>query len=159
LSDIGSLIPILIIQFTMKFTQSLVLFVTAAFTIPSVLADFHIVKLVSQGSGYSAVLEACPSNHYDCNCFDSGINGATAYVDGQTVGVLPSTGVFYVKSGLCGMDQLDFEEQSDGHWNIYAHNGPSKSVQGTCYSNTGSTTHCSSNDADEELVCFSYICS
>jgi hypothetical protein len=54
----------------MKFVQSLVFFAVAAFTIPSALADFHIVKLVS--TPYAAALEACPSNYYNCQCFDHG---------------------------------------------------------------------------------------
>jgi hypothetical protein len=137
----------------MKLTQSLAI-VTAALTIPSALADFHIVQGIAPGGG--AGLEACPSNYYNCKCLKDGDRAAQVLVNNHGVGSLPNN-FFSTKAGLCGAGQLNFYKQNDGHWDFYVNNGDG-SLQGTCYSNSAGTTCSDGFYFYDQLICYSYIC-
>ena len=138
----------------MKFIQSILLLVTAALTIPSTLADFHIVQGIAPGGG--AGLEACPSNYYNCKCLKDGDRAAQVIVNDKGVGSLPDN-FFSVKAGFCGMGKLDFWKRGDGHWDIYQSGGDG-SAQGTCYGNTAGTNCSPGFFFNDQLVCYSYIC-
>ncbi|KAF8814055.1 hypothetical protein BYT27DRAFT_7180308 [Phlegmacium glaucopus] len=134
-------------------SQSLKLLIIAAFTIPSALAEFHIIEGVAPGGGSG--LEACPSNYYDCDCLKDGDRAARVLVNGEGVASLPDN-FFSVDAGLCGLGQLDFFKQSDEVWNFYIHEGDG-TLQGTCYPNNATNT-CSGFYFFDQLVCYSYIC-
>jgi hypothetical protein len=137
---------------TMKLGHSLALLIMAALTMPSALADFHILAGVQLDTSKNDVI-ACPSNYYNCKCFYGGQRRAS-------IGGALSNGHFSTVGNLCGVGQLDFYKRSDGHWEFYKHNGDG-SLQGTCYSNTGGIEECNGPpDAYfyEQLVCYSYIC-
>jgi hypothetical protein len=138
---------------TMKIAHSLALLITTAFTMPFALANFHVVKGIAPGGG--AGLEACPSNYYNCHCLRDGDRAVQIVVNGKGVGSLPSD-AFSTNGDLCGVGQLNFYKQSDGHWDFYVNDGDG-TLQGTCYSNTA-TTLCSGFYFFDELVCYSYIC-
>ncbi|KAF9502596.1 hypothetical protein BS47DRAFT_1356897 [Hydnum rufescens UP504] len=139
----------------MKLAHSLALLVMAALTMPSALADFHILRGVQTNTGYSYDV-ACPSDYYYCDCFMHASRGAgiTMVGGGLSYG-------FSTQGNLCGMGQLDFRLQNDGHWEFYVHNGDG-SLQGTCSSNIGSILNCPHSPDDyffyEQLLCSSYIC-
>ncbi|KAF9511149.1 hypothetical protein BS47DRAFT_1347002 [Hydnum rufescens UP504] len=59
----------------MKLAHSLALLVIAALTMPSALADFHILRGVQTNTGYSYDV-ACPSDYYYCDCFMNASRGA-----------------------------------------------------------------------------------
>jgi hypothetical protein len=132
----------------MKFTTSLLLSLSS-FAFRQVTANFHITKIIL--SDHSSSYWACPSNYWNCNCFAFGERSA-AVEDGS------SAGFFRLASGLCGMGELDFYENSDKSWTFYVHNGDG-SVQGTCYSNTAlHVCPLEGVEAQDQLVCYSYIC-
>ena len=139
----------------MKLAQSLALIISASFAIPFALADFHIVLVDGVNGGE---LFACPSDYYNCDCFVNGNRRADVTVGGSEIRSLPE-GFFSVASGLCGLEQLDFYEQSDGSWDIYEENGDG-SLQGTCNSNSAFRSCAATGSVSiyDELVCFSYIC-
>lgn len=138
----------------MKLAQLLPLLVTAALSVPSALANFHVIQGIAPGG--LAGLEACPSNYYNCKCMTGGDRAAQVLVDGHGVGDLPDD-FFSIKSGLCGMGQLNFYKRSDGHWDFYVSNGDGK-VQGACHSNTASSSCSGGFFFNDLLVCYSYIC-
>jgi hypothetical protein len=138
----------------MKLAQSLALIISASFAIPLALADFHIVQGIAPGGG--AGLEACPSDYYNCNCLKNGDRAAQVLVGGRGVGSLPDS-FFSVKSGLCGLGQLNFYKQGDGSWKFYKDGGDG-SLQGTCYKNTAGTSCSGGFIFYDQLVCYSYIC-
>ena len=86
---------------------------------------------------------------------ENGDRRAQVLVNGQGVWTLPDS-FFSVEAGLCGMGQLNFYKQGDGHWDFYVDQGDG-SLQGRCYSNSA-VTSCSGDLYNDELVCFSYIC-
>jgi hypothetical protein len=133
--------------------QSLALMI-AAVTIPSAIANFHIIQGIAPGGG--AGLEACPSNYYNCKCMRDGDRAAQVLVNGGGVGSLPDD-FFSVKAGLCGLGQLNFYKQSNGAWNFYVDGGDG-SLQGTCYSNSGGSSCSGGFIFYDKLVCYSYIC-
>jgi hypothetical protein len=138
----------------MKFAwQSFALLIGASFTIPSALANFHVIQGIAPGGG--AGLEACPSNYYNCNCLKNGDRAAQVLVNGQGVGSLPNN-FFSIKAGLCGLPQLNFYKNGNGAWDFYINNGDG-SLQGTCYPNRATTT-CSGFYFSDQLVCYSYVC-
>ena len=138
----------------MKLLHSLALLATATLTIPFALADFHVTQGIAPGGG--AGLEACPSNYYNCNCLKDGDRAAQVLVDGQGVGSLPDS-FFSIKAGLCGLGQLNFYKQGDGHWDFYVNNGDG-TLQGTCYPNSATSTCSGGFYFIDQLVCYSYIC-
>ena len=140
----------------MKLSQSLrVALITAGLTIPSTLADFIIIQdLGSPGAiGVGQILLACPANYYNCDCMLNGNRRA----DGMG---MTSEPVFSVKGGLCGMGQLNFYQQSDGHWDLYVNNGDG-SLQGRCYGDSRRSM-CPNPpyaiDFLNQMVCYSHIC-
>ncbi|KAF8329643.1 hypothetical protein F5887DRAFT_115510 [Amanita rubescens] len=137
----------------MKLAQSLALLISASFTIPSTLADFHVVQVVPNRS--IASLQACPSNYYNCKCLLDGDRAAQVVVNFQGVGLLPDN-FFSTIAGLCGMGQLNFYKQGDGHWDFYVDGGDG-SLQGTCYPNSADSS-CFGTAVHDQLVCYSYIC-
>ena len=139
----------------MKLAQLLPILVTAALSVPSALADFHVIQGLTPSG--SSSLEACPSNNYNCGCMKNGDRAAQVIdVNGQGVGGLPNNS-FSVKSGLCGMDQLDFYKSSDGHWDFYISNGDG-TLQGKCHPNTASSSCSGGYFFDDKLVCYTDIC-
>jgi hypothetical protein len=128
------------------------------------LADFHIgtqfgVYGTQPNPPTTTEYIACPSNYYNCNCY-----GAMNPDRGVLIqpGTNPGSATFYLKSGLCGMGQLDFYyQQSKGGWDIYV-NGGDGSLQGTCYPNSD-TQHCSflplfTSKYTDNLICYTHIC-
>ena len=138
----------------MKLAQSLALIISASFAIPSALADFHIIQGIAPGGG--AGLEACPSNFDNCDCMENGDRAARVSVNGQGQGSLPDS-FFSVDAGLCGLGQLNFYKGSNGVWDIYENDG-NGSLQGTCNSNSASSTCSNGFLFFDQLVCYSYIC-
>jgi len=59
----------------MKLAHSLALLVATALTIPSALANFHVVQKVT-GGGHTQAVIACPSNYLNCECFTKTDRGA-----------------------------------------------------------------------------------
>jgi hypothetical protein len=144
---------------TMKLTHSLALLVTAALTLPSTVADFH----VTQVHGSPTSLVACPSDYFTCDCLSTDDRGAQIVVNGNEVTSLPSN-FFSTGRRFCGVQQLDFYYRSDtGIWQFYVNNGDG-SLQGECYSNTASGSCWEPQEIPatlswvDKLVCYSYIC-
>ena len=135
----------------MKLTQSLALLVVAAFTIPFALANFYVLKPVNP---HQAVF-SCPANYHNCECMDDGSRNEPILVNGRLAFDLPDS-FFSIQAGLCGMGQLNFYKQGDGHWEIYVDQGDG-SVQGECSSKAADRTSCF-NQYDDKLICTSYIC-
>ncbi|KAK9351014.1 hypothetical protein V1523DRAFT_464191 [Lipomyces doorenjongii] len=131
-------------------------------------ADFHISAVVSgsvadcvrEGTcnfNYDNYVVACPSNYWNCNCFDDldrGVETSEGLED------IYGQNFFQLDAGLCGMGALNFYQQGDGSWLFYVDGGDG-SVQGTCYSNSASD-YCwdviGSKSVADRLVCYSYIC-
>lgn len=105
---------------------------------------------------------ACPSNYYGCKCF--GHINANADRGVETLDGKAPSGNFSLKTGLCGMKQLNFYYiQSKNKWQFYENNGDGK-VKGECFRNSASSL-CSLTTGtavtviyDDMLVCYSYIC-
>jgi hypothetical protein len=133
--------------------QSLALMV-AAVTIPSVIADFHIIQGIAPGGGTG--LEACPSNYDNCKCMKDGDRAAQVFVNGKGVANLPDDS-FSLKAGFCGIGKLNFYKQSNGAWNFYVDGGDG-SLQGTCYSSNAGNSCSGGFIFYDKLVCYSYIC-
>lgn len=120
-----------------------------------VLADFHVGYLESKNVFKQDITEACPSNYYNCDCFDNG-NRAAYGANNDDVG--QGLDSFSIGAGLCGVGKLNFYKQaSDGHYKFFVDGGDGTS-QGDCYSNLGTTVGCDSSAFVERLVCYSYIC-
>ena len=67
--------------------QLLALIISASFAIPFSLADFHIAQVVDAGT----VLLACPSNYFNCDCFQNTVRAAEVSLDGEEEGSLPKS--------------------------------------------------------------------
>ncbi|KAF9502660.1 hypothetical protein BS47DRAFT_1356869 [Hydnum rufescens UP504] len=137
----------------MKLAHSLALLVTAALTLPSALADFHIAGRIDAGGNINVVV--CPSNKYTCDCFEFGHGSA------EISGLENTASDFFItKGGFCKMGRLNFYKR-DGCWKFYENNGDGK-VKGTCDSEPNpATLTCNGlvplNFVDQ-LFCKSRIC-
>jgi hypothetical protein len=137
--------------------------IAALLLLSPTLADFHIGQQDGDSAGpegpiFSKKYVACPSDYYNCHCYGS-VNPERGVftLSGQN----PGSATFSLKSGLCGMGQLNFYyQQSKGGWDFYV-NGGDGSLQGTCYSNSDTKT-CGKigflATYHDSLVCYSYIC-
>ncbi|KAF9511151.1 hypothetical protein BS47DRAFT_1195535 [Hydnum rufescens UP504] len=139
---------------TMKPAHSLALLVMAALTMPSALADFHVLAGRQIGTGGKDTV-VCPSNFFNCKCFLDGQRRALAVLADPT-----GTKISTIEN-LCGVGPLDFYKLPDGHWDFYIHNGDG-SLQGRCYKNID-IQDCKGNDGHDnifydQMVCYSYIC-
>lgn len=71
--------------------------------ISNVAADFHVGYWINDdGAGGST--EACPSNYYNCDCFEDG--DRTGY--GPQGDSVADGEDFSIGAGLCGLSQLNF---------------------------------------------------
>lgn len=137
--------------------------------LPTALANFHIgvankrtvpIKEGNPPVTWTTTI-ACPSNYLNCKCY--GQFGDNADRGVGTVGHKQPGDMFSLQAGLCGMGQLDFYYRSDRRvWEFYVHNGDG-SLQGTCYSNSGSdwcVQHATTlaTDYSDKMWCDSYIC-
>jgi hypothetical protein len=143
----------------MKLAHSLALLVVTALTMHSALANFHILQkidLYKDGSEPGAV--ACPSNYYNCKCFQGHDRAATIAVGGTPVHTLP-TGFFSTQGKFCGEDQMNFYNRGNGLWEFYANNGNGIRLG---YCNTPAKSQGTRCDGEwlftDQLVCYSYIC-
>jgi hypothetical protein len=137
----------------MKLSHSLALLVTAALTLPSTVADFHITQ-TSDGYDRDLKFVACPSNYFTCDCLVNGDRTA------QIVTANPPRGFFHTTGNFCEVTtQLNFYERDGGYWQFYENNGDG-TLQGTCYSNSAQAI-CNLEYPlhwVDQLVCYSYIC-
>ena len=148
----------------MKLAQSLAFITTgsASIFIPFALAnlDFQIAKVVDQELDGDGLLLACPSDNYNCECFEGGVHAAevSEWSSGKPLASLPENGSFSVESpaGICGSPRLDFYQESDGPWYFYVNGGDGIS-KGTCNS-TFATMFCSHSNVYDQLLCNSDIC-
>ena len=134
----------------MKLTQSLALLVSAAFTIPFALANFHLHSVQRTDTGMEAGRIACPSKEDDCNCLQNGVGRGV--IGGDSISP-------FIEAGFCGSPQLDFYQRANGHWDIYNHGGDG-SVQGECYF-AGSDMTCDGSKTiqyHDFLICYTTIC-
>lgn len=115
-----------------------------------VAADFHVGW--KAGLNGDNIVEACPSNYYNCNCFDN--NDRTGYGPRQDIVGQD----FSIGAGLCGLPQLNFYGNGDGSYDFYV-NGGDGTVQGHCYFNDDTQSQCGLGVYFDRLVCYSYICS
>lgn len=128
-------------------------------SLPAALADFHIDTLynsvVTSGSTQQhwTSYVACPSDYWNCQCLtDSDRTGSI--FNGN-----PGDSFFSIKSGFCGMDQMNFYQDGD-NYDFYINGGDGSKI-GTCYPNT-EPKECGIVGGTSEvmggMVCYSYAC-
>lgn len=120
--------------------------------ISKVAADFHVGYWDGDG-GDQVYTEACPSNYYNCDCFQNGDRAGygpqkDAVADGDN---------FNIDAGLCGLGELNFYNAGSGEYEFYIAGGDG-SVQGTCYTNIATPVNCEYATYSDRLVCYSYVC-
>lgn len=136
----------------MQFPESFFASFAILLHVTKVSADFHVGYWDSASSVIASRTEACPSNYYNCDCFQHG--GRTGFGPGSDA--VASGSDFSIGAGLCGLGQLDFYNRGGGHYQFYQHNGDG-TLQGDCFNNVA-TSDCGSTVWEDRLVCFSYIC-
>ena len=140
----------------MKLAQSLALIITgsASFIIPFALASsFQVVSMFNNQSQLGGRFVALPSNNFNCEFFQGGMDGAgNVSFNGRVVedGSLPAA--FNVLPGLCGgSQQLDlYQTSGTRNFEVYVHEGSGVS-QATCYPDQANLT-CSPNSPNSDSV-------